>query len=118
MDGPCAVGGLWAARSGLLRAERDAGGLALVWRELEAAGGVHVSRKKEGEQDLVLLQVEMLDTVVEIRAVEAAAAERDARRGVRGGEAEGMGWRLPWGASQHGGFGVRGANNIFHFCEK
>ena len=111
-------GGLWEARPGLLRAERGAGGLALVWHELEAAGGVHASREKEGEQNLVLLQNKVLDTVVEIRAVEAATAERDARRGVRGGEAEGMGWRLPWGASQHGGFGVRGANNIFHFCEK
>ena len=58
-------GGLWEARPGLLRAGRGAGDLALVWRELEAAGGVHVSREKEGEQNLVLLQIEMLDTVVE-----------------------------------------------------
>ena len=56
----------------------------------------------------------MVDPVVGTRVVEAAAAERDARRGVRGAEAEGMGWRLPWGTSQHGGFGARGANNIFH----
>ena len=44
-----------AARS-LHRAGRGAGGLALEWRELEAAVEVHVGRKKgRGDQDLVAL---------------------------------------------------------------
>ena len=114
LDAGRAVGG--AARS-LHRTGRGAGGLALEWRELEAAVGVHVGRKKGSDQDLVHLQNKMVDPAVGTRVVEAGAAERDARRGVRGAEAEGTGWRLPWGASQHGGSGARGVTRIFAFCD-
>ena len=63
----------------------------LVWREFEAAVGVHVRRKKEGEQHLMVLQNKMVEHAVKIRAGKAQAAERDARHTARSG----VSWRRP-----------------------
>ena len=62
-----------------------------MWREFEAAVGVHVRRKKEGEQHLMVLQNKMVEHAVKIRAGKAQAAERDARHTARSG----VSWRRP-----------------------
>ena len=95
--------GLWVARAGLLRAGRDAGGLALVCCGLEAVVVAHLRRKKESDGApgasaekkwwTLLSRVELLR-----RPRPSGSTTQCSRR--RGAASA---WRLPGDASQRGG---------------